>query len=80
MALAGALVSLVVAEHPAIVVPRDGARLAAADVARHVAGRLASFKVPAHMVFRSAPLPPTHGGKVLKRDLRSAIASELRDG
>jgi len=36
--------------------------------------------VPAHVVFRSAPLPRTQRGKVLKRELRSAIASELRDG
>ena len=43
-------------------------------------GWLASFKVPAHVVFRSAPLPCTQSGKVLKRDLRSAIVSELRDG
>jgi long-chain acyl-CoA synthetase len=67
-------------EHPAIVVPRDGARLAAAGVQRHVAGRLASFKVPAHVVFRCAPLPRAQSGKVLKRDLRSAIPSEPRDG
>jgi acyl-CoA synthetase (AMP-forming)/AMP-acid ligase II len=73
-------VEAALSEHPAIVVPRDGARLAAADAQRHVAGRLASFKVPAHVVFRSAPLPRTRSGKVLKRDLRSAIASELRDG
>ena len=33
-----------------------------------------------HAVFRSAQLPRTQSGKVLKRDLRSAIASELRDG
>jgi acyl-coenzyme A synthetase/AMP-(fatty) acid ligase len=38
------------------------------------------FKMPAHVVFRSAPLPRTQSGKVLRRDLRSAIASELRDG
>jgi len=41
---------------------------------------LASFKVAAHVVFRSAPLPRTQSGKVLKRDLRSAIASKLGDG
>ncbi len=40
----------------------------------------ASFKVPAHVALRSAPLPRTQSGTVLKRDLRSAIASELRDG
>ena len=42
--------------------------------------RPASFRVPARVVFRSAPLPRTQSGTVLKRDLRSAIASELRDG
>ncbi len=73
-------VEAALSEHPAIVVPRDGARMAAPDVQRHVAGRLASFKVAAHVVFRSAPLPRTQSGRVLKRDLRSAIASELRDG
>ena len=40
----------------------------------------ASFKVPARVVFGSAPLPRTQSSTVLKRDLRSAIASELRDG
>lgn len=74
------LVEAALSEHPAIVVPRDGARLAAVGVQRHVAGRLVSFKVPARVVFRSAPLPRTQSGKVLKPDLRSAIASELRDG
>jgi len=29
---------------------------------------------------RGAPLPRTQSGKALKRDLRSAIAAELRDG
>jgi len=41
---------------------------------------LASFKVAAHVMFRSAPPPRTQSGTVLKRDLRSAIASGLRDG
>jgi hypothetical protein len=31
-------------------------------------------------VYTTGPLPRTQSGKVLKRDLRSAIASELRDG
>ncbi len=38
-----AKVEAALSEHPAIVGPPDGARLAAADVQRHVAGRLASF-------------------------------------
>jgi long-chain acyl-CoA synthetase len=45
---------------------------------RHVAERLASFKVPAHVVFRDEPLPRTPSGKVLKRDLRGPIAAEVR--
>jgi long-chain acyl-CoA synthetase len=45
---------------------------------RHVAERLASFKVPAHVVFRNAPLPRTPSGKVLKRDLREPVAAEVR--
>ncbi|MFP5070655.1 class I adenylate-forming enzyme family protein [Pseudonocardia nantongensis] len=46
----------------------------------HVRDRLASFKVPAHVVFRAEPLPRTPSGKVLKRDLRGPVAAELRGG
>jgi long-chain acyl-CoA synthetase len=65
-------------EAVAVVVPRAGADVTAGDVRRHVAQRLASFKVPAYVVFRSEPLPRTQSGKVLKRDLRSAVAAEVR--
>jgi long-chain acyl-CoA synthetase len=64
-------------EAVAVVVPREGAGVTAGDVRRHVAQRLATFKVPAHVVFRSEPLPRTQSGKVLKRDLRSAVAAEV---
>ncbi|HET6257432.1 MAG TPA: class I adenylate-forming enzyme family protein [Pseudonocardia sp.] len=47
------------------------------DLRRHVGTRLASFKVPAHVVFRDEPLPRTPSGKVLKRDLRGPVAAEL---
>jgi long-chain acyl-CoA synthetase len=70
-------------EAVAVVVPRAGASCTAGDVQRHVADRLASFKVPAHVVFRSEPLPRTQSGKVLKRELRSAVAATVsarRDG
>jgi long-chain acyl-CoA synthetase len=51
---------------------------ATADALRgHVGARLASFKVPAHVVFRDDPLPRTPSGKVLKRDLRGPVAAEL---
>jgi steroid-24-oyl-CoA synthetase len=65
-------------EAVAVVVPHDGARFTAGDVQRHVAERLASFKVPAHVVFWSGPLPRTQSGKVLKRDLRSEVAAKVR--
>lgn len=59
--------------------PEDYASLAAVDVQQHVAQRLASFKVPAHIVFQSAPLPRTQSGKVLKRDLRAAVTAKVRE-
>jgi long-chain acyl-CoA synthetase len=67
-------------EAVAVVVSREGASaaLTAEAVREHVAARLAAFKVPAYVVFRSAPLPRTASGKVLKRELRSAVAEEVR--
>jgi long-chain acyl-CoA synthetase len=65
-------------EAVAVVVPRAGASLTAEDVQRHVAKRLASFKVPAHVVFLSEPLPRTQSGKVLKRELRSVVAAQVK--
>jgi long-chain acyl-CoA synthetase len=65
-------------EAVAVVVPGAGANVTAGDVQRHVAERLASFKVPAHVVFRSEPLPRTQSGKVLKRDLRAVVAAKVR--
>jgi len=53
---------------------------AAEDLRRHVAARLAAFKVPAHVVFRDEPLPRTPSGKVLKRDLRGPVAEQVRSG
>ena len=40
----------------------------------HVAARLAYFKVPAHVVFRTDPLPRTATGKTLKRELRDELS------
>ncbi|NKQ52198.1 acyl--CoA ligase [Amycolatopsis sp. K13G38] len=62
----------------AVVVPRAETTVTAAEIRRHVAGHLASFKVPAHVVFRSRPLPRTPSGKVLKRDLRPVVEAEVR--
>jgi long-chain acyl-CoA synthetase len=54
----------------AVVVARPGSDLSAEDLREHVGRRLAGFKVPAHVFFRTEPLPRNPAGKVLKRDLR----------
>jgi long-chain acyl-CoA synthetase len=54
----------------AVVVLRPGHKVAADDLVRHVRDRLAAFKVPSQVVFRSEPLPRNPAGKVLKRALR----------
>jgi fatty-acyl-CoA synthase len=53
----------------AVVVVRDGARLKANDVKRHVKEHLASFKVPRDVHFMDE-LPRNATGKILKRELR----------
>ena len=57
----------------AAVVMRPGTRVTAEELARHVRERLAGFKVPTHIWFRSEPLPRNPQGKVLKRELRSSL-------
>lgn len=57
----------------AVVVPRDGAGVTAADVRSWVAAALASFKVPAHVRF-TTELPYNATGKLLKRDLEARYA------
>ncbi|MFD7440938.1 class I adenylate-forming enzyme family protein [Streptomyces sp. NPDC059909] len=48
------------------------------DVLRaHVAGSLAAFKVPAHVVVRDEALPRNPTGKILKRELRSRVAEQI---
>jgi acyl-CoA synthetase (AMP-forming)/AMP-acid ligase II len=53
-------------EVKAIVVPAEGRRVDSEALRRHVAERLAYFKVPAHWETRSEPLPRNATGKVLK--------------
>jgi long-chain acyl-CoA synthetase len=57
----------------AVVVLRPGAELTAAELREHVAERIASFKVPAHIWFSPDPLPRNPAGKVLKRDVRTKM-------
>jgi long-chain acyl-CoA synthetase len=50
-------------------------RLDADELQAHVAGRLASFKVPSKVVFVTAQLPRGASGKILKRELRDSLAA-----
>jgi long-chain acyl-CoA synthetase len=64
----------------AAVVMRPGTRVTAEELARHVRDRLAGFKVPTHIWFRSEPLPRNPQGKVLKRELRSSLLGTGDEG
>jgi long-chain acyl-CoA synthetase len=60
----------------AVIVRRPGSKVTADELRAHVATRLAGFKVPAHVYFRSEPLPRNPAGKVLKRELRDELVDE----
>jgi long-chain acyl-CoA synthetase len=64
----------------AAIVLRPGSKVSAEELTRHVRERLAGFKVPTHMWFRSAPLPRNPQGKVLKRELRDDLVDRGRPG
>jgi long-chain acyl-CoA synthetase len=54
----------------AVIVLRPGEEVAADELGRFVALRLAAFNVPSRFWFRADPLPRNPAGKVLKRQLR----------
>jgi acyl-coenzyme A synthetase/AMP-(fatty) acid ligase len=54
--------------------------VSADELARHVRERLAAFKVPTHIWFRSQPLPRNPQGKVLKRELRDTLVGGGQPG
>ncbi|MEW2354995.1 class I adenylate-forming enzyme family protein [Spirillospora sp. NPDC029432] len=56
-------------EVAAVVVPRAGSPVDAGELAAHVAGRLARFKVPSRWIIRTDPLPRTASGKVVRADV-----------
>jgi fatty-acyl-CoA synthase len=58
----------------AVIVVKSGHSLSEAEVIRHGATTLASFKTPKHVVFAEA-LPKNPSGKLLKRQLRDTHAS-----
>jgi acyl-CoA synthetase (AMP-forming)/AMP-acid ligase II len=50
--------------------------VSAGDLQAHVGARLAAFKVPSHVFFRTEPLPRNPAGKVLKRELRDRVLGQ----
>jgi len=58
----------------AVVQLTPGSTLTPEALRQYVAGRLAAFKVPARIEIRSDPLPRNPSGKILKRELKEALA------
>jgi len=55
----------------AIVVPAEGVTITEAEIIEHTKSRIAGFKVPKSVEFRTEPLPLSGAMKILKRDLRA---------
>jgi long-chain acyl-CoA synthetase len=62
-------------EVAAAIVVRDDTSVTADELQAHVATKLASFKVPTHVVFLDERLPRGATGKILKRDLRDQVVA-----
>ncbi|MDQ0188978.1 long-chain-fatty-acid--CoA ligase [Alicyclobacillus cycloheptanicus] len=58
----------------AVIVPKPGVELNAADLEAHCRERLGKFKIPKHFVFVES-LPKNPSGKILKRALRDQFAN-----
>jgi acyl-CoA synthetase (AMP-forming)/AMP-acid ligase II len=67
-------------EVAAIVNLKPGASVNADELREWVAARVARFKVPGPIFFRSEALPRTATGKVLKRDLRDEVVRTAAAG
>jgi acyl-CoA synthetase (AMP-forming)/AMP-acid ligase II len=61
----------------AAIVLRAGAHMTAEALREYLAEHLASFKLPAHVWFRSEALPRIASGKIFKRQLKADYAAEL---
>jgi len=55
------------------ILPNDGVSFSAADLWKHLDGKIANFKVPNHVVIMNEPLPRNAAGKFLKRELRDLV-------
>ena len=63
----------------AVIVPRDGGTLAAAEIIDYCAGKLARYKIPKR-VFFVKEFPLLASGKVFKRALREEIIKAVTSG
>ncbi len=61
----------------AAVVLRDGVKMTADELRAYLVDHLASFKIPAHIWFRTEQLPRIASGKIFKRQLKADYAAEL---
>lgn len=64
-------------EVAAVVRIRPGAGATAEELRQHVGRSLAAFKVPAHVLVSGDPLPRNATGKILKRELRGQVETEV---
>jgi long-chain acyl-CoA synthetase len=64
----------------AVVLVKPGAVLDEDELRAHLRERIAGFKIPAYLWFRTEALPRNPAGKVLKRDLRADLEKHLREG
>ncbi len=67
-------------EVAAAVLPRKGFPLTADELQTHVAARLAAFKVPSVIEIVDGKLPRNAAGKILKREIRDALAERMGRG
>jgi long-chain acyl-CoA synthetase len=59
----------------AVVQLKPGTQVSEEELKRHVAARLAAFKVPVRIVLGREPLPRNANGKIMKRELRDVVGS-----
>jgi fatty-acyl-CoA synthase len=66
----------------AYVIPKQGERVAEADIIAHCKGKIASYKVPRHVrIVADVPRTPgPHGDKVQKAKLRELFLAGVRTG
>jgi len=57
------------------VYPKVGMSITAAELWKFLDGKIASFKVPSHVVVLAEPLPRNAAGKFLKRELRDQVVN-----